>query len=82
MVAIVAVVSVVCVIAVVAVESVVAELWRSKRARGAPWVSKSSHPRKFVNHVSVHRLHARPSALQGNQWSILHFLASLGAQED
>ena len=25
------------------------------RACGAPWVSKSTHPRKFGNHVTVHR---------------------------
>ena len=59
-----------------------AELWRAKRACGAPWVSKSTHPRKFGNHVTVHRPPARPSAPQGNQCSISHFLASLGAQED
>ena len=36
--------------------------------RGAPWVSKSTHPRKFGNHVTVHRpLPARPSAPHGNQ---------------
>ena len=29
-----------------------AELLRAKRARGAPWVSKSTHPRKFGNHVT------------------------------
>ena len=56
----------------------IAELWRAKRACGAPWVSKSTHPRKFGNHVTVHR----PSAPQGNQCSISHFLTSLGAQED
>ena len=28
---------------------------RAKRASGAPWVSKSTHPRKFGNHVIVHR---------------------------
>ena len=61
----------------------VAELWGAKRACGAPWVSKSTHPRKFGNHVTVHRPPAaRPSAPQGNQCSISHFLASLGAQED
>ena len=38
----------------------VAELWRAKRACGAPWVSKSTHPRKFGNHVTVHRPPARP----------------------
>ena len=60
-----------------------AELWRAKRACGAPWVSKSTHPRKFGNHVTVHRPPAaRPSAPQGNQCSIPRFLASLGAQED
>ena len=25
------------------------------RASGVPWVSKSTHPRKFGNHVTVHR---------------------------
>ena len=62
---------------------VVAELWRVKRACGAPWVSKTTHPRKFGNHVTVHRpLPVRPSAAQGNQCSVSHILASLGAQED
>ena len=56
--------------------SLIAELWR------APWVSKSTHPRKFGNHVTVHRPPARPSAPQGNQCSLSHFLASLGAQGD
>ena len=60
----------------------IAELWRAKSACGAPWVSKSTHPRKFGNHVTVHRTNDRPSAPQGNQCSISHFLASLGAQED
>ena len=27
----------------------------AKRASGAPWVSKSTHPRKFGYHVTVHR---------------------------
>ena len=62
---------------------VLAELWRAKRGCGAPWVSKSTHPRKFGNHVTVHRPQpARPSAPQENQCSISHFLASLVAQED
>ena len=60
----------------------IAELWRAKRACGAPWVSKSTHPRKFGNHVTVHRTNDRLSAPRGNQCSISHFLASLGAQED
>ena len=60
-----------------------AELWRAKEACGAPWVSKSTHPSKFGNHVTVHcPLPARPSAPQGNQCLISHFLASLGAQEN
>ena len=37
-----------------------AELWRAKRACGAPWISKSTHPRKFGNHVTVHRPSAYP----------------------
>ena len=46
-------------------------------------VSKSTHPRKFGSHVTVHRpLSARSSAPQGNQCSLSQFLASLGAQED
>ena len=49
----------------------IAELRRAKRACGAPWVSKSTHPRKFGNHVTVHRPPARPSAPQGNQCLIL-----------
>ena len=39
----------------------IAGLWRAKRACGAPWVSKSTRPRKFGNHVTVHRPPARPS---------------------
>ena len=62
---------------------ILAELWRAKRVCGAPWVSKYTHPRKFGNHVTVHRPPvARPSAPQGNQCLIPHLLASLGAQED
>ena len=68
----------------------IAELWRAKRACGAPCVSKSTHPRKFGNYVTVHRPPAlppsrpsvRPSTPQENQCSISHFLASLGARED
>ena len=40
--------------------NIIAELWRAKRACGAPWVSKSTHPRKFGNHVTVHRPPVRP----------------------
>ena len=43
-----------------AIRDIIAELWRAKRACGAPWVSKSTHPRKFGNHVTVHRPPARP----------------------
>ena len=64
----------------------IAKLWCARRACRAPWVSKSTHPRKFVNHVTVHRPSARPSvrpsAPQSNQCLISHFLASLRAQED
>ena len=48
---------------------------------GAPWIRKSIHPRKFGNHVTVHWLNDRPSAPQGNQCLITHFIASLGAQQ-
>ena len=56
------------------------------RACGAPWVSKSTHPRKFGYHVTVHRPPARPSAAhpsapQAYQCLLSHFLATLGAQE-
>ena len=60
----------------------IAELSREARASGAPWVSKSTHPRKFGNHVTVHRTNDRPSAPQAYQCSISHFQASLGAQEN
>ena len=71
-----------CIPGVIIIDTIIiAELWRAKRACGAPWVSKSTHPRKFGNHVTVHRPQpARPSAPQGNQCSIT--LSSLGAQED
>ena len=36
---------------------------RAKRSSGAPWVSKSTHPRKFGNQVTVHRTNDRPSIL-------------------
>ena len=62
--------------------SLIAELWRAKRACGTPWVSKSTHPRKFGYHVTVHRPPAaRPSAPQAYQCLLSHFLATLGAQE-
>ena len=64
---------------------IVAELWRAKRACGAPWVSKSTHPRKFGNHVTVHRPQpARPSVRTTGKpmVNVQHFLASLVAQED
>ena len=45
----------------------IAELWRAKRACGAPWVSKSTHPRKFGNHVTVRRpLPVRPHHRETN----------------
>ena len=33
-------------------------------------MGKSTHPRKFGNHVTVHRPHARLSAPQGNQYNV------------
>ena len=30
------------------------------RVSGAPWVSKSTHPRKFSNYVIAHRTTVRP----------------------
>ena len=54
---------------------------RAKRACGAPWVNKSTHPRKFGNHVTDRRTD-RPSAPQAYQCLLSHFLAALGAQED
>ena len=56
-----------------------AELWRAKRACGAPWVSKSTHPRKFGNHVTVLRPPARPSAPLGNQCLILTLSSQFGS---
>ena len=53
---------------------------RVKRASGAPWVNKSTHPRKFGNHVTD-RPTDRPSAPEAYQCLLSHFLASLGAQE-
>ena len=58
---------------------VIAELWHAKRACGAPWVSESTHPRKFGNHVTVHRPPARPSAPQGNQCLILTLSSQFGS---
>ena len=40
----------------------------------APWLSKATHPRKFGNHVTVHRPPTdRPSAPQDNQCLLSHF---------
>ena len=46
------------------------EHW-SHNYSGAPWVSKSTHPRKFGNHLTVHRTNDRPSAPQAYQWKIV-----------
>ena len=44
------------------------------RVGGAPLLSKSTHPRKFGNHVTVHRPTDRcPSAPQENQCLLSHF---------
>ena len=53
---------------------------RAKRASGGPWVNKSTHPRKFGNHVTD-RATDRPFALQAYQCLLSHFLATLGAQK-
>ena len=46
------------------------ELWRAKRACGAPWVSKSTHPRKIGNHVTVHHpMPVRPHHRHTNVYS-------------
>ena len=51
---------------------IIAEL--HARVGGAPLLSKSTHPRKFGNHVTVHRPTARrPSAPQENQCLLSHF---------
>ena len=54
---------------------------RAKRACGAPWLNKSTPPRKFGNHVTD-RATDCPSAPQAYQCLLSHFLATLGAQEE
>ena len=53
---------------------------RAKRDCGATWVNKSTHPRKFGNHVTD-RESERPSQPQAYQCLLSHFLATLRAQE-
>ena len=55
---------------------------RARRAPvgGVPLLRKSTHPRKFGNHVTD-RPTDRPSAPQAYQCLLSHFLATLGAQE-
>ena len=56
----------------------IGKLQRSSLSREAPWLSQSTHPRKFGNHVTVHRpptadrrpLTDRPSAPQAYQCKI------------
>ena len=57
-------------------QSFIGKLWRAKRTCGAPWLGKSTHPRKFGNHVTVHRPSVRTTGKP------MFTLASLGAQED
>ena len=46
---------------------------KGKCNSGAPWLSKSTHPRKFGNHVTLHRPPTdRPSAPQENQCLLSH----------
>ena len=40
---------------------------REARAGEAPWISKSTHPRKLGNHVTIHRTNDCPSAPQAYQ---------------
>ena len=47
---------------------------------GAPWVNKSTHPRKCGNH-GTERASDCPSAPQAYQCLLSHFPATLGAQE-
>ena len=57
---------------------------REARVDGAPWLSKSTHPRKFGNHVTVHRPPTadRPFVrTTGKPMFTLTHLLSLGAQE-
>ena len=56
-------------------------LAREARLRST-WVTKSTHPRKFGNHVTVHRPPAaRRFAPQAYQCLLSHVLATLGVQE-
>ena len=57
----------------------IALLWRAKRACGAPWVSKSTHPRKFGNHVTVHRPPVRPH-YRATSFQSPHFLTYIAHQ--
>ena len=54
-------------------QSFIGKLWRAKRACGAPWLGKSTHPRKFGNHVTGHR----PSVRTTGKPMFNLFLASL-----
>ena len=53
---------------------------RAKCASVALWINKSTHPRKFGNHVTAWPSD-RPSTPQAYQCLLSHFLATLGAQE-
>ena len=53
-----------------------------KRAKSAPWESKSSRHRKFGNHVTVHRLRPSVRTTDIPMFLLSHFLATLGAQEN
>ena len=55
----------------------------SKIEKQSPKLSKSTHPRKFGNHMTVHRPTARQPSVRttGKPMFTLTLLASLGAQE-
>ena len=51
---------------------------RAKRASGAPWVSKSTHPRKFGNHVTVHRPSVRTTGKPMFNFTLSSSFGSIG----
>ena len=45
---------------------------------GAPWVSKSTHPRKFGNHVTVHRPSVRTTGKRMFNFTLSSSFGSIG----
>ena len=50
----------------------------AKRASGAPWWSKSTHPRKFGNHVTVHRPSLRATGKPMFNFTLSSSFGSIG----